>query len=249
MLLLTGPTVTELVLARTGETAPRFEGVAAVVDLRLSPLRRYALVNDGIDRRIHNAETGRLLWTCPRKVPLAFDESGGELRYEYETKTGDRGIARWRSADGLELAPLPDVEELTWRRPRRRFEVEVRRGFTIAVPIAEWLRNVPGFRSWQYRIENGCWEVVDTSTEVGLGSFGATVDSVPLAKTNEGFVMFSSGELRHFSYPPHRNWPWLFGWSLGPLIGAGMVTRAMRHRGLTRATPLTRGLRSVQPPP
>jgi hypothetical protein len=211
--------------AWTGEPASPDPPSGSGKQTQLSHRGDYSIVSYGTDDlRVCDKSTGKPLWTLPQGIPpymFRFSIDGSQVVIPYRAEEGVR-FAIWNAADGHVVEPLPSGAEAYSRafasHDQRFGVVSEERGFGGFPPGLVRYVNSWGL-GWSGRIGSDGESVLVTDYHSNRRYRVAGKNVQPLMSPDgTGFAMSTAKGLEYYEFPPRRNWWWLAGWCVVPLV-------------------------------
>jgi hypothetical protein len=235
---------------RTGRIESRFQDVDPL-DLNESPDGHYVLLGDGDESRLVSLADNREVCRIPAGVLYCqFNRDSTQVRELSMTESGMR-LSRWSIPDG---SPIGTVATDPQREPLDgcvsddgRFFVTVDSDWGFlgsgrleetlsAIGVAHLVNSL--FRMTESAVQQTAEGrsprlLARTSSSIDDDAFpGLSVSTIGKA---DRFAVTLPGRVLIFRFNPPRNWRWLAGWGLGPVVVVGGALR-WRRRVSGRAT-------------
>lgn len=224
----------ELVDWRTGQPAPVIGMLPNVHRAIGTRDGRFMAVHETASFKctMYDAGTGAALWTKEGSIPevARFNEDGTELQIPYQHPDGTLGLARWATANGAEIAPIPvsNLPSNSVFSADGRLAVDHRMHWKV--PVWLWAQAV--HRNWQRLAAAFGPEsrlcVIDVATGGEIGSLHPDENLHMAVDDGKGFVTRRNSAVVYYTFPPKRDWMWLFKWGVVPPLTLWGAVRALR---------------------
>jgi hypothetical protein len=232
----------EVVDYRTGEPAPVIGALPDVhravgtTDGRLMAVHQTA----SFGCTVYDAETGKVLWTKERSIPdvARFNEDGAELQVPYQLPDGTLGVARWASADGRELSPLPWGAQGSTAvfSADGRLAVDYRTQWNFPQRWWGMAMQYNWNRLAQYLGPRTPLTVIDVQKNRVIGSLHPEENLHQSVDAGRGIVTRRNFAVAYYTLPPGRDWLWLLKWGVVPPVALSGISRTWRWMRRTRAS-------------
>jgi hypothetical protein len=186
---------------------------------------------------IHEARSG--IVSGKLSIPLSnlvwFNAEGTELQVPYRSFEGPMGVARWNASDGAVIEPFGEKAGNADLKLSAdgRYGVELRQHWIIPKVFRDYALKYKWSRFVDLLSPKVALIAFDLQQQRILGTLPADDRWVSDADHGRGFLCRRGRDaIAFYTFPPGRNWSWLIGWSLGPVVGIYLAIWLRKRRAL-----------------